>query len=100
MSGTATYSRVSSGRQEQEETIKSQLAALHARLRQDGVTDWVDFIDENKSGPKFLDRVYHEDYIRQMIASVGEIVNESSVPYQDHESTLFEVVPGPLKPGS
>ncbi|MDH3579562.1 MAG: class I SAM-dependent methyltransferase [Hyphomicrobiales bacterium] len=51
------------------------------------------FIEEDKSGPKFVDRVYRHDYIRRMIASVAGIVYESSVPYGEHESTLFEVVP-------
>ena len=51
------------------------------------------FIEEDKSGPKFIDRVYRHDYIRRMIASVAEIVHEGSVPYGTHESTLFEVVP-------
>lgn len=51
------------------------------------------FIEEDKSGPKFVDRIYRHDYIRRMITSVAEIVYESSVPYGEHESTLFEAVP-------
>lgn len=51
------------------------------------------FIEEDKSGPIFLDRVYRHDYVRQMVAAVGQVTYESSVPYQTHESTLFEVVP-------
>ena len=43
---TALYARVSSDRQEQEETVQSQLAELRVHLNESGVCDWQDFIDE------------------------------------------------------
>ncbi len=43
------YARVSSGRQENEETIQSQLAELHARMMEDGVADPQGFSDEGFS---------------------------------------------------
>lgn len=49
-----------------------------------------DFIDENKSGPKFIDRIYRYDFIRQAIASVATIDEITEVPYQKHISVLFE----------
>jgi ubiquinone/menaquinone biosynthesis C-methylase UbiE len=54
-----------------------------------------DFVDENKSGPDFIDRVYKLDFVRQMIARNGSVVRETMVPYRRYHSTLFEVVPGP-----
>ena len=43
------YARVSSGRQENEETIQSQVAELHARMMEDGVADPQGFSDEGFS---------------------------------------------------
>ena len=40
------YARVSSDRQEQEETVQSQLGELRAALEDAGVSDWQEFIDE------------------------------------------------------
>ena len=42
----ALYARVSSDRQEHEETIQSQLAELRARAQLDGVVDCLEFTDE------------------------------------------------------
>ncbi len=42
----AMYARVSSDRQEQEETIQSQLAELRARVHEDGVGNCQELIDE------------------------------------------------------
>ena len=36
----AVYARVSSDRQEHEQTIQSQLAEPRARLHQEGMVDW------------------------------------------------------------
>ncbi|MEX0762402.1 MAG: recombinase family protein [Dehalococcoidia bacterium] len=49
MSSTALYARVSSDRQEKEATVASQLDSLHARMRQDGISGWDEFIDEGYS---------------------------------------------------
>jgi len=46
MTKAALYARVSTDRQEQEETVQSQLAELRARIEADGVTDALEFIDE------------------------------------------------------
>lgn len=46
---TALYARVSSDRQEHEETIQSQLEELRARVREDGILDCPEFIDESYS---------------------------------------------------
>ena len=46
MTRAATYSRVSSDRQEHEETIHSQIAELRARVRDDGVSDYHEYTDE------------------------------------------------------
>ena len=43
---TALYGRVSSDRQEQEETILSQLAELRERAQEDSLSDWEEFVDE------------------------------------------------------
>ena len=40
------YARVSSDRQEQEETVQSQLGELRAELEDAGISDWQEFIDE------------------------------------------------------
>jgi len=42
----ALYCRVSSDRQEHEETIQSQLAELRVRAREDGVEGCAEFLDE------------------------------------------------------
>ena len=46
MTRAATYARVSSDRQEHEETIQSQVAELRARIQEDGVSDCQEFTDE------------------------------------------------------
>ncbi len=43
----ASYARVSSDRQEQEDTVQSQLAELRARVEQDGVVACQEFTDES-----------------------------------------------------
>ena len=40
------YARVSTDRQEQEETIQSQLAELRARVKEDGFVVWEELMDE------------------------------------------------------
>lgn len=40
------YARVSSDRQEHEETVQSQLAELRLRLQEDSIRDWQEFVDE------------------------------------------------------
>ena len=42
----ALYARVSSERQEQEETVQSQLFELRARLQEDAITCCMEFVDE------------------------------------------------------
>ena len=49
MTEVALYARVSSDRQEQEDTIQSQLAELRDRVLEDGVTLIEEFIDESYS---------------------------------------------------
>lgn len=66
----ALYARVSSGRQEQEETVQSQRAELWARAEEDGLATWEELLDEgygrdNRVRPR-LDR------LRDLIAQ-GEI---------------------------
>ena len=46
---SAVYARVSSDRQEHEETIQSQLAELRIRAKDDGMADWQEFSDEGYS---------------------------------------------------
>ena len=41
------YARVSSDRQEQEETIQSQVAELRARIQEDCVSDCQEYTDES-----------------------------------------------------
>ena len=41
-----SYSRVSSDRQEHEETIQSQIAELRSTMQEDGVAGWQEFSDE------------------------------------------------------
>ena len=45
----ALYARVSSDRQEREETIQSQLEELRTRIRSDGIIEWTEFTDEGYS---------------------------------------------------
>ncbi|MFT3788622.1 MAG: class I SAM-dependent methyltransferase [Tepidisphaeraceae bacterium] len=52
-----------------------------------------DFIDENKSGDSFIDRVYRPDFIRGLIGNVAAIRYETTVPYGRHESILIEATP-------
>ncbi|MBI4234518.1 MAG: recombinase family protein [Chloroflexi bacterium] len=47
MTRAALYARVSSDRQEHEETIQSQLGELRAHVQEDGVVDCQEFIDES-----------------------------------------------------
>ena len=49
MKRSASYGRVSSDRQEQEDTIQSQLSELRARVREDGVVGCQEFADEGYS---------------------------------------------------
>ena len=59
----AIYARVSSDQQTQEHTIGSQVEALEARVREDGlaVEDSLCFIDEGHSGAVLLSfRVFEE----------------------------------------
>ena len=55
------YARVSSDRQEQEDTVQSQLGELRAALEDAGVSDWQEFIDEGYArdnlGRPALDRL-------------------------------------------
>ena len=44
--GAALYARVSSDRQEQEDTIQSQLEELRAQAREDVVLDCLEITDE------------------------------------------------------
>ncbi len=53
----------------------------------------LDFVEMNKSGRHFIDRVYRPDYIRRCIGPVGNLLKETSVRYQVNQSTLFEAVP-------
>ncbi len=46
---TALYGRVSSDRQEEEETIQSQRAELQVRAGEDSLTEWTEFLDEGYS---------------------------------------------------
>ena len=49
MDDEALYARVSTGRQEREETIQSQLAELRARAGDDGFESWLEFNDQGYS---------------------------------------------------
>lgn len=46
MTRAAIYARVSSDRQEHEETIQSQLGELRARVQENGVVTWQEYTDE------------------------------------------------------
>ena len=43
------YGRVSSGRQENEDTIQSQLSELRARIQEDEILDWQELTDQGYS---------------------------------------------------
>lgn len=49
MADTAIYARVSSGRQEKEDTVQSQLEELRSRALEDRYQAFEEFIDENYS---------------------------------------------------
>ena len=49
MINTACYARVSTDRQEQEETIQSQLSELRVRAKGDGIPNFLEFTDEGYS---------------------------------------------------
>jgi site-specific DNA recombinase len=66
----AIYARVSSARQEQEETVQSQLGELRARVRDDGFVDWHEFIDQNYSRDDLVRPDL--DRLRDLVAA-GEI---------------------------
>jgi len=71
MTSTAIYARVSSARQRKDETIGSQIAALHAHTEQLGLQvaeDWV-FTDDGHSGAT-LQRPGLER-LRDTVAGVG-----------------------------
>ena len=45
----AIYCRVSTGCQEAEQTVRSQIEEIRARVREDGVVRWEEFVDEGYS---------------------------------------------------
>ena len=49
MTGKAIYARVSSQRQEDEQTVQSQLAELRDVIKHAGEVDWQEFVDEGYS---------------------------------------------------
>jgi ubiquinone/menaquinone biosynthesis C-methylase UbiE len=53
----------------------------------------VDFIDENKSGDNFIDRVYRPQFIENLITKVAGIVKKTEVPYTHNVSSLYECTP-------
>ncbi len=63
------YARVSSDRQEQEETIQSQLAELRAHLSEAGVVDWQEFTDEGYARDDL--RRPSLDRLRDLVAEGG-----------------------------
>ena len=63
------YARVSSDRQEQEETILSQLAELRAHLSEAGVVDWQEFTDEGYARDDL--RRPSLDRLRDLVAEGG-----------------------------
>ena len=70
MMRAARYARVSSDRQEQEETIQSQLGELRARVRDDGVVTCLEFTDEGYSRDNLVRPSL--DRLRDMVAQ-GEL---------------------------
>ena len=63
------YARVSSDRQEQEETIQSQLAELRAHLSEAGLVDWQEFTDEGYARDDL--RRPSLDRLRDLVAEGG-----------------------------
>ena len=46
----ATYARVSTARQEEEQTVKTQLSAVHERIQKDSLNLVKEYTDEGWSG--------------------------------------------------
>ena len=67
MINAALYARVSSGRQEHEETIQSQLSELRRRIQEDQVTDCQEFTDESYS---------RDDLARPALDRLRDLVTE------------------------
>lgn len=57
------------------------------------LTQTDDFVDENKSGADFIDRVYSPAYARSLFKGIASIDRETMVPYGKHQSVLFEATP-------
>ena len=70
MISNAIYARVSSDRQEHEETIQSQLTELRARARQDGHDDWQEFADEGYS---------RDDLVRPGLDRLRDLIAQGEV---------------------
>ena len=70
MRRTALYARVSSDRQEHEDTIQSQLAELRDRLAKDGVHSCEEFLDEGYS---------RDDLVRPALDSLRDLVAQDDL---------------------
>ncbi len=57
------------------------------------LTQTDDYIDENKSGSDFIDRVYAPAFARSLFKGLATIDRETMVPYGKHHSVLFEATP-------
>ena len=79
------YARVSSDRQEQEETIQSQLAELRAHLSEAGLVDWQEFTDEGYG---------RDDLRRPSLDRLRDLVAEGGV------DTLYVQAPDRLASGA
>ncbi len=51
------------------------------------------FVETDLSGPRFIHRVWHFDYIKELIENVAEVVNVTSTPWREYDSVFFEAVP-------
>ena len=85
----AVYARVSSDRQEQEETIQSQLAELKARVAEDGLEGALELLDEG---------YWRDDLIRRDVISSLMCNLEVNKPYieKKHHIIFDEYFSGAL----
>ncbi len=74
MTRVTNYARVSSDRQEHEETVQSQLAELRLRVQEDGVLDCQEFIDEGYA---------RDNLVRPALDRLRDLVGQGEVdrPY-------------------
>jgi ubiquinone/menaquinone biosynthesis C-methylase UbiE len=68
--------------------VAKTVVLVEATVDNQQTADW---IDENKSGARFLDRVYRLGFIESALQDVGRIVAVKKYPQHIHQSALFQV---------